>query len=110
GLDEGHVAAHVVGQDVEVVELPARLGDVGAGQVHLVDGDDQRHAGGAGVVDGLLGLRHDAVVGGHDDDGQVGDVGAAGPHFREGLVAGRVQERDRPAAVLDAPGADDLGD
>ena len=62
------------------------------------------------MVDGLLGLRHDAVVGGHDDDGNVGDVGAAGAHLGERLVAGGVEEGDRLAAVLDAPGADHLGD
>ena len=59
---------------------------------------------------GLLGLRHDAVVGGDDDDGDVGDVGPAGPHLGERLVAGRVEEGDRLAVLLDPPGADHLGD
>src|SRR5439155_182613 len=108
--DERHFTAYVVGQHVQVVELPPRFSDVGAGEVHLVDGDDERHGGGAGVADGLLGLRHDAVVGGDDDNGDVGDVGAAGAHLGEGLVAGRVEKGDGPAAVLDAPGADHLRD
>ena len=98
------------GSTFEAVELLPGLVEVGVGQVDLVDGDDERHAGGLGVVDGFLGLRHDAVVGGDDDDGDVGDLGAAGPHLGERLVAGRVEEGDRPAAVLDAPGADDLRD
>ncbi len=67
---------------------------VGAGLVHLVDGHDDGHVGGLGVVDGLNGLRHDAVVGGHDQDGDVGDLGAAGAHGGEGFVAGRVEEGD----------------
>ena len=110
GFDERRVAAHVVGQHVQAVKLLRGLVDVGAGHVDLVDGDDERHAGRLGVADGFLGLRHDAVVGGDDDDGDVGDLGAAGPHLGEGLVAGRIEERDRLAAVLDAPGADHLRD
>ena len=62
------------------------------------------------MADRFLGLRHDAVVGGDDDDGDIGDLGAAGTHLGERLMAGRVEEGDRPAAVLDAPGADDLRD
>src|SRR5439155_21490046 len=71
GFDEGRVAAHVVGQNVEAVKLLPRLVDVGAGQIDLVDRDNEGDAGGLGVVDGFLGLRHDAVVGGDDDDGHV---------------------------------------
>ena len=98
------------GSTFEAVELLPRLVEVGVGQVDLVDGDDDRHAGGLGVVDRFLGLRHDAVVGGDDDDGDVGDLGAAGTHLGERLVAGRVEEGDRLAVVLDAPGADHLRD
>ena len=61
GLDERHVAAHVVGQQFQAVELPLGPVDVGVGHVDLVDGDDDGDAGGLGVADGLLGLRHDAV-------------------------------------------------
>ena len=42
-----------------------------------------RDLGRAGVVDRLKRLRHDAVVRGHDHDGDVGDLGAAGAHRRE---------------------------
>ena len=49
---------------------------------------------GLGVVDGLDGLRHDAVVGGDDQNDDVGHLGTAGTHGREGLVAGRVDEGD----------------
>ena len=62
------------------------------------------------MVDGLDGLRHDAVVGGHDDGRDVGDLGAAGAHGGEGFVARRVQEGDDLAVVLDLVGADVLGD
>ena len=63
------------------------------------------------MIDGLDGLRHDAVVGRHHQDHDVGDVGAAGAHGREGGVAGGVEEGDA-LAVLQAHliGADVLGD
>ena len=79
-------------------------------KVDLVDRDDDRHLGRARVRDRLLGLRHDAVVGGHDEHGQVGDVGAAGAHGRERLVARRVEEGDLAAVVVDLVGADVLRD
>ena len=62
------------------------------------------------MVDRLDGLRHDAVVGGDDDDGDVGDLGAAGAHGGEGLVARGVEEGDPLAVVRDLVGADVLGD
>ncbi len=71
---------------------------VSARLVHLVDGNDDLHASGLGVVDGLHRLRHHAVVGGNHQHHQVGDLGAAGAHGGESLVAGRVDEGD-PIAV-----------
>ena len=53
--------------------------------------------GGLGVVDRLDRLGHDAVVGRHHQDDDVGDLGAARAHGREGLVAGGVEEGDRLA-------------
>ena len=63
-----------------------------------------------GVVEGLDGLGHDAVVGRHDQDDDVGDLGAPGPHGGERLVARGVDERDQLAVVVDLVGADVLGD
>ena len=68
------------------------------------------HAGGAGVADGFFGLRHDAVVGGDDQHGDIGDVGAAGTHFGEGFVAGGIDEGDFSAVAFDLVGADVLRD
>ena len=62
------------------------------------------------MVDGLDGLRHDAVVGGHHQHDDVGDLGAAGAHGRERLVARRVDERDLLAVDLHDRRADVLGD
>ena len=62
-------------------------------------------------MDRLDGLGHDPVVGRHHQDDDVGDVGAAGAHGREGCVAGRVEE-GHPLTVLQPHliGADVLGD
>ena len=110
GLDEHVVAAPVLGHDAVLGELLLDALDVGVGLVDLVDDDHDRHAGGLGVVDGLHGLRHDAVVGGHHDGGDVGDLGAARAHGGERRVAGRVDERDELAVVPHLVGADVLRD
>ena len=63
-----------------------------------------------GVRDRLLRLRHDAVVCGHDEHGDVRHLRAAGAHRRERLVAGRVEEGDAPSVDLGLVGADVLRD
>ena len=55
-------------------------------------------------------LRHDAVVGGDHEHRDIGRLRAAGAHGRERLVAGRVDEGDLLAVLLDLVGADMLGD
>ena len=66
--------------------------------------------GGLGVIDGFERLRHDAVVGGHHQHHDIGDLGAAGAHAGERFVAGRIDEHDLAAVLLDVIGADVLGD
>ena len=83
---------------------------VGVGPVDLVEGDDDRDVGRPGVVDGLDGLRHDAVVGRDDQHHDVGRLRPSGPHGGERLVARGVDERDQVALVVDLVGADVLGD
>ena len=94
-VDELGVAAPLHRLQPELRHLGAHARRVGALLVDLVDRDDHRHVGVLGVVDRLLGLRLDAVVGGDHDHREVGDLGAAGAHRRERLVARRVEERDR---------------
>ncbi len=56
-------------------------------------------------------LRHDRVVGGDDEDDDVGDLRAARTHGGERLVARRVEEGDHlPARQLDVIRADVLRD
>jgi hypothetical protein len=58
----------------------------------------------------LHGLGHDPVVGGHHQDDQVRDLGPAGPHEGESLVARGVQEHDAPLGYVHRVGPDVLGD
>ena len=62
------------------------------------------------MVDRLDGLGHDAVVGGDDQDDDVGHLGAAGTHGREGLVTRGVDEGDQAVVDRDLRGADRLRD
>ena len=52
------------------------------------------------MLQGLVGLRHEAVIGGDHEDRDVGDPGATSTHGREGLVTGGVNERDRALDAL----------
>ena len=63
-----------------------------------------------GVVDGLHRLRHDTVVGGDDQDHDVGGLGAARAHGREGLVTRRVEEGHLPVRRVYLISANVLGD
>ena len=108
GANNG-VAAPLLRHQLVLGELLLDPLGVGSGFIHLVDGHDHRDLGGLGVVDGLHGLGHDAVVGGHHQDGHVSNHGTAGTHGGKGLVAGGVQEGNRLALHLHLIGTDVLG-
>ncbi len=62
------------------------------------------------MVDRLLGLRLDPIIGRYHDHGEIGHARSTRAHRGEGLVTGRVQERDLLAAMVDLVGADVLRD
>ena len=113
-VDEHRLAAVFLGNEPELGQLAAHLRGVSAFLVDLVDRDDDRHLGRLGVVERLDGLRLDAVVGGHHEHRDIGDLGTAGAHGRERLVTGGVDESDRALEVAavrgDLVGTDVLGD
>ena len=61
-------------------------------------------------MDRLDRLRHDAVVGRHHEDHDVGCRGTAGTHGGKRRMARRVEECDLLAVLLDLVGTDVLGD
>ncbi len=84
----------LLGNQTAIGELLFHPLDIGLGFIDLVYGHDDRNIGGLGVIDGLDRLRHHAVVGGHHDHYNIGDLGAAGAHARKCLVTRRIQEDD----------------
>ncbi len=46
------------------------------------------------MVNGFLGLRHDAVIGSDNQDCQIGDVGSPRAHLGKCFVAWGVEKRD----------------
>ena len=108
--DAGNVAAPVLGDDAVLGQALHHALGVGGGLIHLVHGHDELDVGGLGVVDGLDRLGHDAVIGGDDQNCNIGHVGTAGAHGGERLVARGIQEGDEAVVDLDLICTDGLGD
>jgi hypothetical protein len=83
---------------------------IGTGLVDLVDRHHDRHTRRLGVLDGLFRLRHDAVIGRHHQNHDVGGLGAAGTHGGKRLVTRGIQEGHHAPRRLDMVGTDVLGD
>ena len=109
-LHDDGLAAPLFGDELSFHELLADPLGVGVFAVDLRDRDDDRDLGDPGVADRLDGLGHDTVVGGDDEDRDVGRLRAAGPHGGERLMSRGVDERDAATVAVDLVGADALGD
>ena len=105
-----HIAAPGFRNQLILGQLLHHALGVGGGLIHLVDGHNDGHIGSLGMVDGLNGLGHDAVVGSHHQNRNVGHVRAAGTHAGERLMARGIQEGDGLAVHTDLVRADVLGD
>ena len=104
------VAAPFLGDEVVLGEFLHDLIGVGVRLIHLVDGDDDVDARRFRVVDRLDGLRHDTVIGGDDQNRDVGRLRASCTHGGKGFVTRGIEEGDLLAMHGDAIGADVLGD
>ena len=112
GGDRNHhrISSPVFGQQSAVGELLFHPIRVRPFLVDLIDGHHDGNLGQLGVIDGFQSLRHDAIVGGDNEDHNVGDPRAAGPHSREGFMSRRVDENDTASVVFDVVGSDGLRD
>ena len=108
--DERDIAAVFLDLHLDIGERGFDAVGVDVVQVHLVQRDDVGHTGGVNVTDRLAGLRHDAIVGGDDEDGDVGGLRAARAHLGEGRVARGVDEGEQAFVGGRLVGADALGD
>ena len=106
----GDMTDEDLGHELVLHQLLARHARVGTRQVALVDRDHDGDLSGLGVVDRLDGLRHDAVVRGHDEHDDVGHLGAAGTHGGKRGVAGRVDDVDAHILPDDRRGLGKDGD
>ena len=93
-FDVNHIAAEQFDLHLVLQQFGAHAIRLGVRLVDLVDGDDHRDLRRLGVIDRLDRLRHDAVIGGDDQHDDVGHLGAARAHRREGGVAGRIDKGD----------------
>ena len=110
-FDVHHLAAHGFHLDLMLQEIGAHTVRLGVGFIDLVDGDDDRNLRGLGVMYGLDRLWHYAVIGGDHEHDDIGDLGAARAHRREGGMAGRIDEGNLGARRRGyLIGADMLGD
>src|SRR6476620_2227468 len=100
-VDEHRVAAVLLGNQPVLGELLAHLRGVRALLVDLVDCHHDRHVCCLGVGESLNGMRHDPVVGGHDEHDDVRRGRAPGPHSGERLVTGCVDEGDRAVVAFE---------
>ena len=104
------VAAPLLGYQAIFRQLlfdPLRIRSI---PVYLVDGHDDGHPRGFGMVNGLHGLGHNAVVRSHHQDNHVRHLGASSTHGGECLVTRGIDEGNLPAVAGDRIGADMLGD
>ena len=92
-------------------ELLINLLRHGSRFVYLIDGEYHRYTSSLSVVYSLHGLRHDGVIGGDDNDREVGELRAPGSHGGESLMTRSVEEGDPPpVGKFDVVGTDVLGD
>ena len=109
GADNG-LAAPLLRHQLILGQLLHDTVGVSGGLIHLIDGNNDGNLSGLSVVDGLDGLGHDAVVGSHHQNGNVGDHGTAGTHGCKGLVTRGIQEGNGVSTHLDLICTDMLGD
>ncbi len=94
-----HLTAIALEHHARGHEIVARLVQVAAGLVHLVDRNDERRLRVHNDLDRFFRLRLHAFVRGNDEDRKVRHLRAARTHRRERLVSGRIDESNFAVGV-----------
>ena len=82
---------------------------IGVLAVDLVNCDNDRNAGRLRVANSLFGLGHDAVIGGHNQNHNVGCLRSTHTHSGERFVTWRIDEGNNIAVVVGLVGTNVLG-
>ena len=108
--DGGHdgIATPLFGHQVVRGQILLYAVRISAFLIHLIDGNNDRHASRAGMVDGFNSLGHHAIIGGNHQHSDIRRLSAAGAHGSEGLMAGGIQESNGAAIEVDGIRADML--
>ena len=109
-LNHNRVAAPRLGDEFVFSELCQHSLRICVLFVDLVHRHNDRNLCGTSVTDGLNGLRHHAVISGHDEHNNVGGLRSAGTHIRKCSVTRSIDERNDVTTSVDLVGADVLGD
>ncbi len=108
--NEDILAAPLFGYDAVLGEFLLDLLRIRLRLVDLVERHDDGHFRGLRVLNGLDGLRHDAVVGAHHQDHDIGDLRAARAHRGKRRVARGIEKGHHALGGLDVVCADVLRD
>ncbi len=104
------IAAPIFRGQSFLLQLAFHAIHVGRPQVNLVDRNHHAHFRGLRMLNRFAGLRHDAVVGGDNNDSDIRQVRATGAHRGECRMARRVEKSDGVVVIGDHVRADVLGD
>ncbi len=99
-LDCLSITAILLGNQTKLGQLLEHLVSFCSRGIHLVDGHHDGNPGCLRVVQSLNCLGHDAVIGGHHQNRDIGDLSSTGTHSGKGLVTGGINEGDSPLNAL----------
>ena len=104
------IAAPLLRNKLILCELLFNIFGICADLIHFVDGNNNRYTCGFCMVDSLNCLRHDTVIGGYNEDCNIGNLSTSCTHCCECLMSGCVEECNRLAVYHNSVSTDMLCD